>query len=46
MNFAIVGAGFTGAVLAQELAKGGHSIDVFESRDHIAGNCYIKFRKW
>jgi len=40
VNFAIVGAGFTGAVLAQELAKAGHTIEVFESRDHIAGNCY------
>ncbi|MBD3768212.1 MAG: UDP-galactopyranose mutase [Gammaproteobacteria bacterium] len=40
MNFAIVGAGFTGAVLAQELAKAGHTISVFESRNHIAGNCY------
>lgn len=40
MNFAIVGAGFTGAVLAHELAKAGHSVQVFESRNHIAGNCY------
>lgn len=40
MNFAIVGAGFTGAVWAQELAKAGHTISVFESRNHIAGNCY------
>lgn len=40
MKFAIVGAGFTGAVLAQELAKAGHKIEIFESRNHIAGNCY------
>ena len=40
MNFAIVGAGFSGAVMAQELAKNGHRITVFESRDHIGGNCY------
>jgi len=40
MTFSIVGAGFTGAVLAQELAKAGHKIEIFESRDHIAGNCY------
>ena len=39
-NFAIIGAGFTGAVLAQELAKLGHAINVFESRNHIAGNCF------
>ena len=40
MNFAIVGSGFTGAVLAQELAKAGYKVQVFESRNHIAGNCY------
>lgn len=40
MRFAIVGAGFTGAVLAHELSKAGHKIDVFELRDHVAGNCY------
>jgi UDP-galactopyranose mutase len=42
MNFAIVGAGFTGAILAQELASAGHKIQVFESRNHIAGNCYTE----
>jgi UDP-galactopyranose mutase len=40
MNFAIVGAGFTGAVLAKELAKAGHKITVYDARDHVAGNCY------
>ncbi|WP_461517440.1 UDP-galactopyranose mutase [Porticoccus sp.] len=37
---AIAGAGFSGAVLAHEFAKHGISVDVFESRDHIGGNCY------
>lgn len=40
MKFAVVGAGFSGAVLAHELAKAGHQIHVFESRNHIGGNCY------
>jgi len=40
LRFAIVGAGFSGAVLAHELALAGHEIDIFESRDHVAGNCY------
>lgn len=39
-SFAVVGAGFSGAVLAHELANAGHSIQVFEARDHVAGNCY------
>lgn len=42
MKFAVVGAGFSGAVLSHELAKAGHCIDVFESRAHLAGNCYSK----
>jgi len=40
MKFAIAGAGFSGAVLAQELAKSGHRVEVYESRSHVAGNCY------
>jgi UDP-galactopyranose mutase len=39
-SFAVVGAGFSGAVLAHELANAGHSVQVFEARDHVAGNCY------
>lgn len=42
MNFAIVGAGFSGAVLARELALKGHEITIFESRNHIAGNCHTQ----
>ena len=40
MRFAIVGAGFSGAVVARELAEAGHLADVFDTRDHVAGNCY------
>lgn len=40
MRFAIVGAGFSGAVVARELADAGHSIEVFDARDHVAGNCH------
>lgn len=40
MNIAIVGAGFSGAVLAYKLAQVGHKITVFESRAHVAGNCH------
>jgi UDP-galactopyranose mutase len=42
MKFGIVGAGFTGSVLAHELASKGHDINLFESRNHIAGNCYTE----
>lgn len=36
----IAGAGFSGAVIARELADAGHTATVFESRDHVAGNCH------
>lgn len=39
-NIAIVGAGFSGAVIANQLAHAGYSVEVFESRPHVAGNCY------
>ncbi|HZW13424.1 MAG TPA: UDP-galactopyranose mutase [Noviherbaspirillum sp.] len=38
----IAGAGFSGAVIAHELAKAGYQIDVFDSRPHIAGNCHTE----
>lgn len=37
---AIIGAGFSGAVIARMLADSGSTVVVFDSRDHIAGNCY------
>ena len=39
-NVAIVGAGFSGAVVANQLAHAGYNVEVFESRAHIAGNCH------
>ena len=36
----IVGAGFSGAVIARELADAGISSLVIDQRDHIGGNCY------
>jgi UDP-galactopyranose mutase len=42
MHVAIVGAGFTGAVIAHQLAQAGHTATVFESRAHVAGNCHIE----
>jgi len=37
---AVVGSGFSGAVIANQLADAGHNVMVFEMRDHIAGNCH------
>ncbi|MFG1266255.1 UDP-galactopyranose/dTDP-fucopyranose mutase family protein [Xanthobacter aminoxidans] len=38
----IVGAGFTGAVLAREIAEAGLASLVVDSRSHIAGNCHTE----
>lgn len=40
MQFCIVGAGFSGAVLARHLADQGHKILVLDERAHIGGNCH------
>ena len=42
MRFGIAGAGFSGAVIARQLAGAGHEVVVFETRDHIAGNCHTE----
>ena len=39
-KIAIVGAGFSGAVVANQLAHAGYSVEVFDSRPHVAGNCH------
>jgi len=36
----IVGAGFSGAVIARELAEAGHKVTVIDQRHHIGGNAY------
>lgn len=38
----IGGAGFSGAIIARELAENGYDIDVYEPRNHVAGNCYTE----
>ncbi|QWF70865.1 UDP-galactopyranose mutase [Methylomonas paludis] len=39
-NIGVVGAGFSGAVIAHELAKAGYKVTVLDSRSHLAGNCH------
>lgn len=40
-KIAVAGSGFAGAVIARELVETGlYSVDVFEERDHVAGNCH------
>ena len=39
-NIVIIGAGISGAVLAERYARLGKKVLIIEKRDHIAGNCY------
>lgn len=39
----VVGAGFAGAVLAEQCASAGHSVLVIDKRQHIAGNAYDEY---
>ncbi len=41
-KIAIVGAGLSGAVIGRELAQAGHHVEIFDKRDHIAGNCHTE----
>ena len=41
-NALIVGAGFSGSVLARELAKKNIKVKVIDKRDHVGGNCHTK----
>jgi UDP-galactopyranose mutase len=39
-DFLIVGAGFSGAVVAEQLANAGLKILIIDKREHLAGNAY------
>jgi len=41
-EIAVVGAGFSGAVIATELVKLGCKVFVFDSRSHVGGNCHTE----
>ncbi len=40
MKILCVGAGFSGAVVAREMANAGHDVRVVDQRSHVAGNCH------
>jgi UDP-galactopyranose mutase len=42
LTFCIVGAGFSGAVIARTLAEHGHKVLVIDERSHIGGNCHTE----
>ena len=42
MNICVVGAGFSGAVVARELAEKGHRVVVVDERSHVGGNCHTE----
>lgn len=42
MRFCIVGAGFSGAIIARHLAEHGHKVLLVDERSHVAGNCHTE----
>lgn len=40
MKALIVGAGLCGSVIGRQLAEAGYSVEIWDRRDHIAGNMY------
>ena len=42
-KYLIIGAGFSGTVLANQLVKNSNcSVDIWDERNHIAGNCHTE----
>lgn len=39
-NILVVGAGFSGAVVARELAEKGYKVTIIDKRNHLGGNAY------
>ncbi|GBQ34947.1 UDP-galactopyranose mutase [Gluconacetobacter azotocaptans] len=42
MKYCIVGAGFSGAIVARHLAGAGHTVVVLDERQHLGGNCHTE----
>jgi UDP-galactopyranose mutase len=39
-NILVVGAGFSGATVARQLAEAGHKVTVIDKKDHLGGHAY------
>jgi UDP-galactopyranose mutase len=42
LTFCVVGAGFSGAVIARTLTEHGHKVLVIDERSHVGGNCHTE----
>ncbi|WP_283092321.1 FAD-dependent oxidoreductase [Gluconobacter cerinus] len=42
MRFCIVGAGFSGAIIARHLSEKGYKFPLLDKRSNIAGNCHTE----
>jgi len=42
VSVAVIGSGFSGAVIAHELSSAGIDVTVYEERNHIGGNCFTE----
>lgn len=42
MRFCVVGAGFSGAIIARHLSEKGYKVLLIDERSHLAGNCHTE----
>lgn len=42
LQIGVAGAGFSGAVVARQLAEAGHRVSVFDPLPHVAGHCHTE----
>ncbi len=42
MHIGFAGAGLSCAVIGRAFAEAGHTVSIFEQRDHVAGNCHTE----
>lgn len=42
MRFCVVGAGFSGAIIARHLSEKGYRVLLIDERSHLAGNCHTE----
>jgi UDP-galactopyranose mutase len=45
VKVAVAGAGWSGAVIARRLAQAGHTVEVFDKRSTVGGNCHTSRRR-
>jgi UDP-galactopyranose mutase len=46
MKIQVIDSGMSGATAVRLLADPGHTVEVYETRGHVAGNCHDEKQGW